>query len=240
MNDKEMVKYLNKKKINSHISPKKIKEIKYNEQELVSGFNAGGRPNGFWYSIGGAWLKFLIDNEGYLMDRYRPCCYIYSIKFKSKKNILSIKNPNKSKIFDYGYYWMSPNDLSRGANYIRRLSKIHLPLKRLFVRSSSKDGFINNLVKKNKIIIDEDKLIDTFDEHFNYSLTKKEIKYWKYPRWDLIENDYCGVEYPKHKHTDKYFWYDSVDVSSGCIWDTDCIQSIDLIATKKNGLWDLI
>lgn len=236
MNDNEMSLYLTKHKIKNHISPIKIKDIYDTDQTLIDKFNLGGRPNGMWYSIGGNWLKFLIDNEAILNEKFAPCCFIYKLNI-DYKHILKIKNPDR---FKYKHYWLEPKQIVRGAKRLKELSN-KTALKKLFTRSSSiGTNLYLNLIKKKKIYADYNEVKEILYYDHNINASKKEINYYKYPRWDLIATQYDGVEFPNFKATYKYFWYDSIDVSSGCIWNIDAIKSFELLAIKKKDLWHIM
>ncbi len=44
LTDRELEKFLDRTKIKIHISQKPVKKIERSEQEIITGFNAAGRP----------------------------------------------------------------------------------------------------------------------------------------------------------------------------------------------------
>ncbi len=70
-----------------------------------------------------------------------------------------------------------------------------------------------------------------------WRLGNPEQKY-SYINWSTVSLHYKGIEVNPfvHRNTNAsihHTWYDSFDVSSGCIWDLSCITSKILMATKE-------
>jgi len=61
-----------------------------------------------------------------------------------------------------------------------------------------------------------------------------------YINWEKVSKDYKGFEAPPpyNKHSDK-LWWGTLDVASGCIWDTSCIKDIKLLGKQEKGKWIL-
>jgi len=243
INDKEMIKLLDKNKIKAHISIDQLDEFENESQELISGFNASGRPSGLWFSIGGSWLSFLVENEGFLNPKYKPCCFIYNVKLK-ESNILSLNTTKKMTSFDkkYSNYWRPPSVLSRGYTYIKNSASYPVPVKR-FLSKQKKDDYFKTLAEEHLLYKSPDALNRAYQKEQGYKLTKKEIQYWKFKRWDQVARDFSGISFNPYFSTQrkKTFWYSSLDAASGCVWDKSGIDAIKLIAVKpgEGNKWEL-
>lgn len=93
------------------------------------------------------------------------------------------------------------------------------------------------------IDVDESKLVKVTNE----TLTEFTDKY-KDPTdfygkidWRTVSQDYCGFEAPPPyvKSWDSPFWWETLDVPSGCIWDSSCITNVRRIGEKKSDEWHL-
>ena len=68
--------------------------------------------------------------------------------------------------------------------------------------------------------------------------TQEYSKHNNYPNninWDLVSKNYKGIEFPNyeqigvrglHQVSKEYEWTYTIDVNSGCIWDTSAIKKI--------------
>ena len=237
-----MIKLLDKNKIKAHISIDQFDEFENEPQELISGFNASGRPSGLWFSIGGSWLSFLVENEGFLHPRYKPCCFIYDVKLNDK-NILLLDTIKKLNTFDkkYGNYWRPPSVISRGYSYVKNSANYPVPVKRLLKQKNT--NYFQTLVEEHLLYKTPETLNRAFQKEQGYKLTKKEIQYWKFKRWDQVSKDYSGISFNPYFRTQrkKAFWYSSLDAASGCVWGKDGVQSIKLMAVKpgEGNKWEL-
>ncbi len=72
------------------------------------------------------------------------------------------------------------------------------------------------------------KLID-FDRKYSTNINEK-INL-SYIDWESIEKKYSGIEISPYQYSLRFslFWYYGWDVSSGCIWNSDCIISTNKI-----------
>lgn len=238
INDKAMIKALNKRGIHAHISTEKMGKFEDTAQELITGYNSSGRPNGLWYSVGGSWLTFLVANEGFLLPQFRPCCFIYDIGMDRKK-ILKLDSPRRIMIFDghYGNYWLPPRTISRGYSYVKNSANYQVPVRRLMGRAAgTKKDYFERLVNERIIYPTSESLNKAFTDEYGYKLTKKEVEYWKLKRWDQVMEDWSGVEFYPYLGTfrRKYFWYSSLDAASGCIWGREGFDGARLIGVKSD------
>ena len=53
--------------------------------------------------------------------------------------------------------------------------------------------------------------------------------------WTKVSKDFSGIEFAPYHHSlrMKYDWYYSLDIASGCIWDTSVLKNIILTHTFK-------
>lgn len=77
-------------------------------------------------------------------------------------------------------------------------------------------------------------------------LKKFDLKYASYKAkymlidWDkLVEDGYAGVEFCPYEKGTNFIWYDSLDVPSGCVWDTNTLTTIQLVAELKEDGWEV-
>jgi hypothetical protein len=100
-----------------------------------------------------------------------------------------------------------------------------------------KDSLISIRKKDiNKILLlDNKKDIITFSKR--YGIINFDNDYI-FINWNLVSKDYGGVEFNPYLKNDydimdKYIWYRTIDVSSGCIWNLDSIISKTEIVYEK-------
>ncbi len=57
-------------------------------------------------------------------------------------------------------------------------------------------------------------------------------------RWENVSKKYDGIEIVNYKrYVSRDYWYCCWDVSSGCVWNYNAVEKIDLIAVKEDGKW---
>lgn len=224
-----------KKKFYTHLSHTPLKKLEVSYQEFITGFNAGGRPEGIWFSNGSSWLDFLIQNEGKLKEQFKPCCYFYDIVLGDK--ILKVNTAAKlAKLNkDFKNYWHNGTKLIRGRKYIH-----DLPFTQEGRAMGVKRDF-NALERRGAVVTSAQDLKEDIKDQFGINAKKNFIEFYKFIRWDLVAKKYNGVEFIPYfrNYRKKWFWYWSLDAPSGCIWNPKGIKSIHLMAVKKDGLWYL-
>ena len=95
---------------------------------------------------------------------------------------------------------------------------------------------LNKPNKEKLLIINNEKDFIKFDKL--YGITKQK---YRYIIWKMVFNDFGGIEICPHFNkfvgNEKYMWYWSWDVASGCIWNIKTIiKKIEPIYIKnKNG-----
>lgn len=80
------------------------------------------------------------------------------------------------------------------------------------------------------LIIDtKEKLLD-FDKQYSVSISKR-VNGICVIDWVSVSNKYSGIEISPYRYDCRFglFWYYGWDVASGCIWNFDCIHSINKI-----------
>jgi len=91
-------------------------------------------------------------------------------------------------------------------------------------------------------------LIDP-DEIENFTRKYRDIERYintmvKTPDWIQVAQEYSGIECCPYPVGDwefrmKYMWYYTIDMSSGCIWDTSAITNSMLVAELKEDGWEV-
>jgi len=236
MDDKQLEKALNRNKIKIHISQDLINNVETSEQEIITGFNSAGRPEGIWFSYGGSWLKFLSDNTGNMKEEYKSCCYLYNVVLSKK--ILKLNTIAKLNKFDTNYpsYWRPASDIKRGSSYLKRLPYVPVG------RSMGVRRNVERLIRDGKIITSLQEVKDEFEDEYGIVVPNKDIEYYKFKRWDLIAKKYNGVEFIPYfeNYRKKRFWYWTIDVASGCVWNPNGVKEFKLLAKKtSDDKWDL-
>lgn len=92
-----------------------------------------------------------------------------------------------------------------------------------------------------KLYINMGEIISLNTEESYKDFTKKYSTGVNYPYnidWNSVSKDYKGIEFPNYeelgvrnlyKESKEYYWTYSIDVNSGCIWDTSIINKIRLL-----------
>lgn len=229
----ELVKYLSSKDIMTTVSKEPIKEFKNVEQNLINGYNIAGRPNGIWYAHNGDWLKYIIEHN--MKKTFTDCCYLYQIE-PNYKCILKINTKTKLKSLKFYYH--------NAHNFIGLLESIGLrgfPLSKYETLNKIKTDYKTLL--KERLIFDnpEDLKNSIIDVYGGRKIPLSLINEFALPRWDLIAKKFCGVEFIPYftGYAKKNFWYDSLSIPSGCIWNRTGIKNYKLIAKKIKDKWKL-
>lgn len=207
-------------------------------QLFALGFNAGGRPDGLWISQGSTWLTKAkeLDNPKFPM-----CCYIYKMSLKDSARILRIGTEDDFIRFDNEFpsYWLNLDyfevdfiDYLNGA-HIHCLRKYKLDLSKL--RKKAGETIRDTLITNNIIFDDADSAKKNCEFYNNV-----DIERFKYKDWAAVAEKYQGVIFETWETMHmRYLWYQSLDVASGCVWDTSAIEDITLLYKKiDNDTWE--
>jgi len=178
------------------------------------------KPLGLWYAIGDSWYKYWYRN--FLEMKNLPKnLNIFKLFIRKNSFTTDIKNPNPNKILR-----IKTND---DVKLFTKLYSIK-PYKKLRGTLLKKEQFSNNDWKMFKNIYHDDNLID----------------------WEKVSKKFGGIEFNPYIHqvinpikngkkSILIMWYNTVDISSGCIWNlkpiVDNIQKMkrsELSANLKN------
>lgn len=216
--------YLHKHKTERfHISNSKIDVIENIEQPLIENFNCSGRPNGIYYSFGNSWLNFITTKKTSTV--YKPCCYLYHIVINPNK-ILHF--PNHESVIDFhdknDKYYLNNINYNLCSEWNTNPTRV-IPYNDIF-KSNYKSLY--DFYKTKKIIFDNrDEYLQEMNKYYIDFVPSSGLI-----RWDKISHQYHGVEFDNfHKNKKTPKWYNSLDVSSGCIWNTKAIHDITLLAS---------
>ncbi len=205
------------------------------KQLYVNDFNITGRPNGLWMALGSYWIKKV---KGFNNPQYPLCCYIYEIVFKNSARPLVIKNDADFIEFDneIDSYWLNMDYF--GITFDDRITKESFVSTKLypfnFNSLRKKDGetfwtiFINN-----NIIFTDPK---TAKKHCAFYKNKKNMEQFKFKNWAHVASKYDYIMFQnwsvKNRESMKYFWYQTLDASTGCILNSDAIKDVKLTHHK--------
>jgi hypothetical protein len=97
---------------------------------------------------------------------------------------------------------------------------------------------MNSEVYVYKLYFDLSEIIILNTEDLFKEFTKKYSTRQNYPHninWDLVSKEYKGIEFPNYEElgvrnlyekSEEYYWMNTIDVNSGCIWDASVIKRI--------------
>mgnify|MGYP006338950131 FL=1 len=216
-----------------HLSQEPLAVVQKTFQSYVWEWNIGGRPIGLWITPSSEWL---INRQ---QRNLTACCYLYDIKADMSR-IITINNEKDFKQFDKKYrnYWInldyqyikdfkwypSGNTISVEGDY-GKIGEIWNNMTWLNDAETVYDALI-----RLKIIFDSPEAAKEGCEA--YRKHPAWIKIFKYKDWNHVASEYSGIvinNWAKNKEGLKYFWYQSLSITSGCIWDPRGI--IDIIPT---------
>jgi hypothetical protein len=213
---------------NYHLSKTKIDKL-----QKIKQISRTKKPKGLWYSTN-KWITHDIHTD---KQKQNICCYIYKVKIKKSDVTSNINDTTKSKIlqiktikqldafigkYEYKnpktYYKINWRSVSRDFKGIEFKPYINL----------------SKIEKEKKIISMEDYIINKFNKKRNIS--QKQLD----DNWDYYYNIYYKEYYSTF--ITKYGFYDTIDIDSGCIWDTSIldigdIDDIELLYKKNNNKW---
>lgn len=87
------------------------------------------------------------------------------------------------------------------------------------------------------IEVDESKLIKVSSDNLVDFWKKYKLESYKYDDagridWIKVAKDYSGFENPPPYSTGEYYWWNTLDVPGGCIWDGSCIKNLIRLGEK--------
>lgn len=233
VDEKEMISKMEPHSNFVHLSQEPLAVVQRRFQPYVWDWNSGGRPVGLWVTPSSEWLVYRQQ------ENLSVCCYLYDIKIDTSK-MLVINNEKDFKQFDkkYSNYWLNldyqtikdfkwypngetinvdgdfykQNEIWNNAPAINDTETIYEALVRL------------------KLIFDSPEAAKEGCEM--YRQHPEWLKIFRYKDWNHVALDYSGIiinNWNKNKEGLKYFWYQSLNITSGCVWDPQGI--IDIIPT---------
>jgi hypothetical protein len=205
-------------------------------QLYIRGFNLAGRPEGLWLAYGSSWLKKTtqLDNPA-----FPPCCYFYEVKLKPDAKLITIGNDEDFEKFDQNTpnYWVNMDYFNLDTiDYITHKpitshKKYNFDINK--INRAGGQTLRDSLIKNNIIFADKDAAI----KHCEFYKTSGiKVDRFKYKDWALIAQDYDGIVFDhRSEHgtaSMKYLWFQSLDVTSTCVWNNSCIEKINLLCHK--------
>jgi hypothetical protein len=90
-----------------------------------------------------------------------------------------------------------------------------------------KNHFELDIDKSKILLIDTEKKLLEFDNAYSIQLTQRSSI--KIMDWESVSKKYSGIEISPYQYGCRYdmLWYYGWDVASGCIWNFDCVKSIN-------------
>jgi hypothetical protein len=204
-----------------HISNNKISLLEIIDQPIIENFNCSGRPNGIYYSFGNSWLNFILNKKTSTV--YKPCCFLYHVKVNPEK-ILNF--PNHESIIDFhsksDKYYLNTLKYNLCGEWSTNPTKV-IPYSDL---TKSKYKNIFDFYKQKRVVFDDyQSYLDEMSSYYIDFVPSQGLI-----RWDKLQNHYHGVEFENFRKTKKTpKWYNSLDVSSGCVWNPKSITELTLI-----------
>jgi len=206
-----------------HLSPKPIGKLRSAHQYYITGFNSVGKPEGIWFAPGSEWLNHTRDN-----DIYPPCCYLYELNV-DKSRLLIINNDRDMTKFDrrYSNYW--PN-----LNYIHPESGGKIVVNDELIFRSNGTESKEELAAQGVIYLTRE---DAINGCAKYKEDPSLLDFFRYKDWNDVRREWGGVffnNYGKNPDSMRRFWYQTLDITSGCIWDPNIIKDIKLYRVKTS------
>ena len=198
---------------NYHLSKTKI-----NKLQTIKQISRTKKPKGLWYSTN-KWITHDIHTD---KQKQNICCYIYKIKIKKSDLTSKLNDTSTSKILQI-------KTIKRLDLFIEKYEyKNSQSYHNINWRSVSKDfkgiefkPYINlsKIEKAKKILSMKDYIIKKFNK--TQKLSQKQLD----DNWDY----YYDIYYKEYYSTfiKKYGFYDTIDIDSGCIWDTSVLDIDD-------------
>lgn len=218
-----------------HLARAPITRLAEPKQLYAFGFNTGGRPDGFWFARGSAWLARARELG---LD---ACCYIYKANITG--NLLTVKSDDEFKKFDESFpsYWLNMDyfdlnftDYLTGKTTIRQKTH-HLLLNKL--RRHSGESLRETLINNHIIFATPDAA--RYCEFYK-NMPRAQLERFKYKDWAQVASVYSGIlfeNWESNKYARSYLWFQSLDAPSGCVWDPKCISELSLLYNKINANW---
>jgi len=204
---------------NYHLSKTKLDKF-----EIIKQKPRSMKPNGLWYSTN-KWIIHDIHSDK--EDNVDICCYIYKVIVKNTFFTTNLNDTSKSKLLQ-----------------IKTIKQLDAFIKKYEYKNPKAYFNINwKLVAKDFKGIEFKPFIDSFKlqkakkivSMTHYFIKKKISEKQLDEDWDYYYDIYNKEYYSKF--IEKYGFYDTIDIESGCIWDVSVIDNYDLLYKKNNKKW---
>jgi hypothetical protein len=208
----------------AHLSKSQIIEFVPMMQMYAFGNNAGGRPEGIWIAHDTDWLQHINSTND---PEYNSYQYLYEIKIMPSAKIFVISRDNFNyfdrRVPDYwlnfDYFDIDIKDVVSGRHY-RHSGELKFDFNALTKRSGET---LRDILTANKIIFNTIEAARTGCKFYSTMGTEL-IERFKYKNWSKFAEEYSGVYFSDYSRRvddplNKYFWYQTLDIPSGCIWD---------------------
>jgi len=134
-----------------------------------------------------------------------------------------------ARLYTYGGYWVNYEyfdinirDTVTGKVYASN-GRLKLSWPRLLKRPTQT---LRDILLQNGIIAEDADVARK--STFYAGLSDEELERFKFPDWGRIAAAHAGVwfEFSRDSPCAKYFWYQSLDASSGCVWDVTALTAL--------------
>lgn len=163
------------------------------------------------------------------------------MKFPKRSLISKYKNINISSNSDYSHksqykptgLWFSY--YSAWYNFIIS-NELYDWLHKYIHSINIKSGYLTNIHNKSKsklLVIKNNNEFDIFHKRYKVKTNEDLID------WNIVSNDYGGIEISNLVTRNNIDWYYTWDIPSGCIWNYKLIKNIKLVYVKgKNNKYN--
>lgn len=190
-------------------------------QLYVYGYNIGGRPSGLWFAAGGDWLSATLTFGN---ERFPNCCYLYEVVTKKPLRLLNIKSvSNLDKVPNYwinfDFFDVEFPDSVAGKR-IRSSKKRIIDLAALHQRSGDANSYRAALLDMGVIFDSAEAAAAGSEFYRDHPAERFAFKDWL---WVQSAGALDGVKFSDWSADSPdahWIWWQTLDVSSGCIWDT--------------------
>lgn len=235
ISDDELVERYIGRPILTHLARTPIGALENSLQRYVSGFSIGGRPNGLWVGVGGDWLRAV---KHYNVTQYPLCCYVYEITLRQNANVFYVRNAADFADLDARFpsYWINMDYFD--LDYTDKVTGTVIKWTRLRnlrldqFKMNPNESFVDFLVRLN-VMFRSTKAARAGSSF--YKKTKMNMEHFRFKDWAAVAREYQGIiveNWGQDPALMVYLWYQSLDVSSGCIWDCSVIQDYNMTYYK--------
>jgi hypothetical protein len=198
--------------------------VPYSQPQLyVYGYNASGRPDGIWFASGDTWREF-----GFRQRRESEFMHEVSPDWSRLARVADAAD--MQRLYEIGAYWVNYEyfdldfrDALTGIRYVYS-GRLRLQWSGL---QKTPGQTMREILLQNSVIFDraEDAIRKC---NFYAQLNPEVVERFRFPDWGQIARQFAGVwcDFSADSVCARYFWYQSLDASSGCIWDADAIRVV--------------